>query len=107
MQRQQNAVISLEKSKANIELELKTVRMKYDQEALAHKETIARFNADKKNILHSTEEANLEALKGRPSVVISICSVKLHQFGSNHVKHSPQCIYTMMVFARITVQRLS
>ncbi|KAI0232790.1 hypothetical protein LSAT2_016895 [Lamellibrachia satsuma] len=63
IQRQQNAVISLEKSKANIELELKTVRMKYDQEALAHKETIARFNADKKNILHSTEEANLEALK--------------------------------------------
>ena len=51
-------------SKANVELELKTMRMKYDQEVLAHKETVARFNADKKNILHSTEEANMEALKG-------------------------------------------
>ena len=51
-------------SKANIELELKTYKMKYDQEVLAHKETIAKFNADKKHILMSTEEANMEAIKG-------------------------------------------
>lgn len=51
-------------NKANIELELKTYVMKYDQEMLAHKETVAKFNADKKNILMSTEEANMEAIKG-------------------------------------------
>ena len=37
---------------------------KYDQEVICHKETIAKFNADKKHILLSTEEANLEAIKG-------------------------------------------
>lgn len=51
-------------SKANVDLELKTFMMKYDQEVLAHKETVARFNVDKKTILMSTEEANLEAIKG-------------------------------------------
>ncbi|XP_013412061.1 rho-associated protein kinase 2-like isoform X3 [Lingula anatina] len=56
-------VINLEKSRANVELELKTYRMKYDQEVLAHKETIAKFNADKKHILTSTEEASNEAIK--------------------------------------------
>lgn len=51
-------------SKANYELELKTLQMKLDQELTAHKETVAKFNADKKHILMSTEEANLEAMKG-------------------------------------------
>ena len=50
--------------KANIELELKNYIMKYDQEVMGHKETVAKFNADKKHILMSTEEANLEAMKG-------------------------------------------
>ena len=48
-----------------MELELKTFMMKHEQEVLAHKETVARFNADKKHILMSTEEANLEAIRGR------------------------------------------
>ncbi len=39
--------------------------MKYDQEVMGHKETVAKFNADKKHILMSTEEANLEAMKGK------------------------------------------
>ena len=51
-------------SKANSELELKTLQMKLDQEVIGHKETVAKFNADKKHILMSTEEANLEAMKG-------------------------------------------
>ncbi|XP_064626393.1 rho-associated protein kinase 2-like isoform X3 [Lineus longissimus] len=59
----QQTIISLEKSKANTELEFKTYMMKYDQEVLAHKETVAKFNQDKKHILMSTEEANLEAIK--------------------------------------------
>ena len=41
------------------------MQMKLDQEVIAHKETVAKFNADKKHILMSTEEANLEAMKGR------------------------------------------
>ena len=45
-------------------MELKTLQMKLDQEVIAHKETVAKFNADKKHILMSTEEANLEAMKG-------------------------------------------
>ena len=38
--------------------------MKLDQEVLQHKETVAKFHADKKTILMSTEEANLENMKG-------------------------------------------
>ena len=38
--------------------------MKLDQEILQHKGTVAKFHADKKNILVSTEEANMEAMKG-------------------------------------------
>ena len=34
-------------------------------------ETVARFNMDKKNILMSTEEANLEAMRGRNDTLIS------------------------------------
>ena len=49
---------------ANAELDMKTFMMKQEQEVLAHKETIAKFNADKKHILMSTEEANLEAMQG-------------------------------------------
>ena len=58
-------------SKANSELELKTLQMKLDQEIIAHKETVAKFNADKKHILMSTEEANLEAMKGRKDIYLS------------------------------------
>ena len=53
-------------------MELKTLQMKLDQEVIAHKETVAKFNADKKHILMSTEEANLEAMKGLFSVHLSI-----------------------------------
>ena len=49
---------------ANAELDMKTFMMKHEQEVLAHKEAIAKFNADKKHILMSTEEANLEAMQG-------------------------------------------
>ena len=65
-------------NKANVELELKTYVMKFDQEVLAHKETVAKFNADKKNILMSTEEANMEAIKGLCCTIDSCCTDKRH-----------------------------
>lgn len=52
-------------NKSNIELELKTWKQKFEQEKLAHEEDLARFNAVKKDLIVSKEEANLEALKGQ------------------------------------------
>lgn len=40
------------------------MKHKYDQELNSHQEDIANFNADKKRILSSTEEASLEAVQG-------------------------------------------
>ncbi len=37
--------------------------MKFEQEALAHQETVAKFKMDR-TILVSTESANMEALRG-------------------------------------------
>lgn len=51
--------------KANIELELNSAKMKYENEVASHKETIARFNADKKQIITTSEEANEAVIKGR------------------------------------------
>lgn len=51
-------------SKKYVELELDTVRRNLDAEVSTHKETVAKFNADKKNILMTTEESNTIALKG-------------------------------------------
>ena len=50
---------------ANLDLELKTMKQKFDKELQTHKETVNKFNADKKHILMSSEEANLEAIKGK------------------------------------------
>ncbi|CAH1772749.1 unnamed protein product [Owenia fusiformis] len=63
LERLRQTTVNLEKSKANVELERNTYQAKHDQEMRAHKETIARFNADKKHILMSTEEANIEAVR--------------------------------------------
>ncbi len=50
-------------SNANVELDVSNYKAKYEQEVVAHKDTIAKFTADKKHILMSTEEANIEAIK--------------------------------------------
>ena len=48
-----------------MELELKTYVGKYDQEVKTHMDTVAKFNADKHNILLSSEEASIEATRGK------------------------------------------
>lgn len=53
----------LEKDLSNMQLELKTYVQKYEQEVSAHRDTVARFNADKQHILLSTEDANKELVK--------------------------------------------
>ncbi|XP_015914615.1 rho-associated protein kinase 2 [Parasteatoda tepidariorum] len=55
--------VELEKNNAMLELELRNLQKKYDQEATAHREDINALTADKKRLLSSTEEANLEAMK--------------------------------------------
>ena len=52
-------------SKKHVELELDQFRRKLESETNAHKETIRRFNADKKDIITSKEEANIMAIKGQ------------------------------------------
>lgn len=47
-----------------MEVELANYKSKWEQEVQSHKDTVARFNADKKHILMSSEEANMEAVKG-------------------------------------------
>ncbi|XP_074643969.1 rho-associated protein kinase 2-like [Tubulanus polymorphus] len=59
----QQSIITIEKAKNKLDYEMKTQLMKMDQEARAHKETVDRFNQDKKHILMSTEEANMEAIR--------------------------------------------
>ena len=71
-------------SKANAELELKTLALKLEQEAAAHRDTVAKFNADKKHILMSTEEANLEAIKGEAHVYFT--HTRTHRN-----RHTPSC----------------
>lgn len=51
-------------SKSHVELELDTYKRKLDTEINSHKETIQRFNADKKDILLSKEEARTSAING-------------------------------------------
>lgn len=58
-QRLQENVKALEKSKANAELELRTYMLKFQQEKIAHEETVSRLNA----MLSDTEKANIEARK--------------------------------------------
>lgn len=62
-QKLNNKLVDLEKEHAMLELELKNLQNKFDQEAAAHQEDIAALTADKKRILSSTEEANLEAMQ--------------------------------------------
>jgi len=52
-------------NKSNIELEMKTWKQNYEQEKLSHEDDLARFNAVKKDLIVSKEEANMEALKGQ------------------------------------------
>ena len=51
-------------SKKHAEIELQNFALKLESERGSHKETVAKFNMDKKNILMSTEEANMEAMRG-------------------------------------------
>ena len=52
-------------SKKHAEIELQNFALKLESERGSHKETVAKFNMDKKNILMSTEEANMEAMRGK------------------------------------------
>ena len=52
-------------SKKHAEIELENFALKLESERGSHQETVARFNMDKKNILMSTEEANMEQIRGR------------------------------------------
>lgn len=51
--------IEIEKKHAMLVLELKNLKNKYEEEAAAHREDVA----DKKRMLSTTEEANLEAME--------------------------------------------
>ncbi|XP_061192680.1 rho-associated protein kinase 2-like isoform X2 [Saccostrea echinata] len=62
LQRVKDSVIRLEKSKSHVELELETYKRKLETEIGNHQETIKRFNADKKDILLSKEEARTSAI---------------------------------------------
>ena len=62
------SVNNLEKGKANAELELRNVEAKLKEEARRHQTTVAKFNADRKNILSTTEE-NLGVVKGEELMV--------------------------------------
>lgn len=59
----QDTISVLEKGKKHAELELEQFAKKLETERGSHKETVAKFNLDKKNILMSTEEANMEAIR--------------------------------------------
>lgn len=55
--------IELEKKHAMLVLELKNLKNKYEEEAAAHREDVDTLTADKKRILSTHEEANLEAME--------------------------------------------
>ncbi|XP_052256843.1 rho-associated protein kinase 2-like [Dreissena polymorpha] len=59
----QDKINMLEKAKNEIELEKQRFVTLLEAERGTHQETVAKFNLDKKNILMSTEEANLEAIR--------------------------------------------
>ncbi|KAG1669225.1 Rho-associated protein kinase 2 [Nymphon striatum] len=56
-------LLEYEKVRAMLQLEVKGIKNKYEQELKSHQEDVANFNADKKKILSSTEEASLEAVQ--------------------------------------------
>ena len=56
--------MSVVQSKVNLELEMKNWQSKYEQEVITHKDAVAKFTADKKHILLSSEEAIMQTLKG-------------------------------------------
>ncbi|GIX66903.1 rho-associated protein kinase 1 [Caerostris darwini] len=58
-----NKFAELEKNHAMLVLELKNLQKKLDEEAAAHRKDLDSLTADKKRLLSSTEEANLEALQ--------------------------------------------
>lgn len=55
--------LELEKEHKMMEVELKNFKNKYEQEVAAHQEDIAALTADKKKLLSTTEEANMEAIQ--------------------------------------------
>lgn len=68
--------VSLLQNHAMLVLELKNLQKKLDEEAAAHRKDLDSLTADKKRLLSSTEEANLEALQGLYSLV-SIIYIKI------------------------------
>ena len=63
IQRYQDSIVRLEKSKNNMELELDTFKKKLSDEKTAHQATVTRFNDDKQVIKATTEETTLSAIK--------------------------------------------
>ncbi|XP_076341075.1 rho-associated protein kinase 2-like [Tachypleus tridentatus] len=63
IQKLNDKLIVMGKERAVLELQVKNLNNKYDQEVAAHQEDIANFTADKKRLLSSTEGANMEALQ--------------------------------------------
>ncbi|XP_021378101.1 rho-associated protein kinase 2-like isoform X1 [Mizuhopecten yessoensis] len=63
LQRLNESIVRLEKDKKYMEIELEAYRRKLDTEVGSHKDTVAKFNADRRTLLISSEEANLEAMK--------------------------------------------
>ncbi|CAG0892967.1 unnamed protein product [Cyprideis torosa] len=56
-------VVGLEKTTAGLEVELKAIRQKYEDEVRAHQETIGALNTERNRILNK-EEANVAIVKG-------------------------------------------
>lgn len=59
LQQKQQKVITLEKSLASVELDRDNFKRRWEAEFQAHKETVDRYNADKKNILTTSETSQL------------------------------------------------
>ncbi|KAK6188435.1 hypothetical protein SNE40_004608 [Patella caerulea] len=63
IQKFQQNIMKLEKSHASIQLERDNFKQRLDNEVQMHTETRERYQADKRRMLTSTEEANLESVK--------------------------------------------
>lgn len=59
LQQSQQKVVTLEKSLAGVELDRDNFKRRWEAECQAHKETIDRYNADKKNILTTSETSQM------------------------------------------------
>nr|KAG5694204.1 hypothetical protein BaRGS_027180 [Batillaria attramentaria] len=59
LQHSQQKVVTLEKSLASVELDRDNFKRRWEAECQAHKETVDRYNTDKKNILTTSETSQI------------------------------------------------